>query len=193
MKALRAAAAAVAVAILGCLAVAACGDRAPAGAAGNPTPSAGPTPSAIPTTGPPAGFAYTDFSGGTAGAGSAAVTARIGSQDGYDRFVIEFAGTIPAYTLRRQPNSTFTQSPKGTPITLMGTGGVLLTLQPVAAWTAYSGPTALTQAAPYLLEARQVQNFEGVQQWGLGVRGVPALRVMTLSSPSRLVVDVAAP
>jgi hypothetical protein len=37
-----------------------------------------------------------------------------------------------------------------------------------------------------------VENFEGYQQWALGTQGTPALRVFTLGSPSRLVVDVSA-
>lgn len=183
---------------------AACGAAAPtSGASGAPTTSAAATatpaptsapsatPSAAPTSGPPAGFAYSDFSGGTPGAGSAVVTVRVGMHDGYDRFAVEFSGTIPAYTIKRQAGTTFTESPKGTSVSLAGTNGLLVTLQPVAGWTSYAGPTRLSQDFPFLVEARQVQNFEGVQQWALGVQGEPALRVTTLDAPSRLVIDVA--
>ncbi len=157
------------------------------------TPSSAPvTPIATPTSAPPAGFAYTDFSGGTLGVGSAAVAARVGSHDGYDRFVLEFAGAVPAYTIKRQPQTTFTLSPQGTPVTLRGTSGVLIALQPVVDWTSYRGPTHLVPDFPYLREATQLENFEAVQQWALGVQGDAALRVITLTSPSRLVIDVSA-
>ena len=36
-----------------------------------------------------------------------------------------------------------------------------------------------------------VQNFEGVQQWGIGTSGTTALRVFTMTAPNRLVVDIA--
>jgi hypothetical protein len=67
---------------------------------------------------------------------------------------------------------------------------VLIVVRPVANWTAYSGPSDLKTGYTYLAEARMVENFEAVQQWGLGVNGTPCLHVYTLSGPSRLVVDV---
>ena len=74
---------------------------------------------------------------------------------------------------------------------LAGTNGVLVTVQHID-WTAYRGVTVLALDSAFLREARQVQNFEGVQQWGLGIAGAPAIRVFTLTGPSRLVVDVTA-
>lgn len=157
-------------------------------------PTAAPTPSpdaaAIPGAQLPAGFSSADFSGGSAGSGSAVVAVRLAEHDGYDRFVIEFAGTIPGYAVTRQSSAIFTLSPKGTTEQLEGTAGVLVRLHPVADWASYRAATSFHPGLAYLREARQMENFEAVQQWGLGIAGRPALRVLTLASPSRLVVDV---
>ena len=116
---------------------------------------------------------------------------RVGAQSGYDRFVLQFSSAIPAYTVTRQTSSTFMRSPRGDQVTLAGTAGVLVAVKPID-WTSYNGTTQLAPGYTYLKEARQVENFEGVQQWGLGIQGTPCLRVFTLTSPMRLVVDVQA-
>jgi hypothetical protein len=116
---------------------------------------------------------------------------RVGAQQGFDRFVLQFASAIPSYTVTRQANSTFVNSPRGDQVQLAGSAGVLVTVRPID-WTSYNGTKQLTPGYTYLKEARQVQNFEGVQQWGLGIQGTPCLRVFTLTSPMRLVVDVQA-
>ena len=148
------------------------------------------SPSGAPTSEPAGGFSRTDFSGGSDAAGSAAVAVRLDAHDGYDRFVIEFAGAVPAYAVTRRPDAVFTRSPEGGTVQLGGTAGVLVRLHPVSDWTSYRAATALHPGLPRVREARLLENFEAVQQWGLGVAGSPALRVFTLGSPSRLVIDV---
>ncbi|HET9780881.1 MAG TPA: hypothetical protein VFR33_03800 [Candidatus Dormibacteraeota bacterium] len=153
-------------------------------AAASPTPSAAPSPTI------PAGFAFQDFSGGSV-SGNDVVSVTIGQHPGYDRIVIQFASDIPSYSATRQSNSTFTRSPKGDQVTLQGSAGVLIVVHSVTNWTSYGGPTSFDAGYPYMKEVQMVENFEGYQQWALGVQGEPALRVMTLTNPSRLVVDVA--
>lgn len=188
-----------------CLTVllAACGS--PGGAAPSPTPSASPSelpspsPSPSPTPSPeppasptpPAGFACADTSGGSV-TDTSVTTVRVGQQSGYDRFVIEFGGGVPTYTVTRQQNATFTRSPKGDQVTLEGNAGVLIVIHSVNNWTSYSGPTAFHPQYKYLRQALQVENFEGYQQWALGIQGSPCLRVSLFTSPNRLVVDIAA-
>jgi hypothetical protein len=116
---------------------------------------------------------------------------RVGTHDGYDRFVIEFDGAMPAYRVQRQAGTRFVQDPSGKEVTLAGTNGVLLDLRPIADWTSYAAPSAFQPGFQFLQEARLIQNFEAVQQWGLGVQGSPCLRVFTLASPTRLVIDIA--
>jgi hypothetical protein len=123
------------------------------------------------------------------GLGSAVTDVRVGSHDGYDRFVIEFAGAIPQYSVKRQ-GTAFTASPSGQGFTLEGSTGLLVRLQPVVDWTSYRSPTYFHPGFPSLREVRMVENFEAVQQWGLGVQGSGCLRVYELGAPSRLVIDV---
>jgi hypothetical protein len=144
-----------------------------------------------PTAQLPAGFTCADASGGSEQAGSNVVGVRIGQHDGYDRLVIEFSGAIPSYKVQLRSRTSFTDSPRGQTVTLSGTNGVLVVVHPVLNWTSYSGPFAFKPDFPVLREARQIENFEGYQQWALGIQGTPCLRVTTLASPPRLVVDVA--
>jgi hypothetical protein len=154
------------------------------------TPSTGPSPT------PPAGFrcgASFDGSSGSSGANPAGPTVtgvRVGGHTGFDRFVMEFSDPIPRYTVTPQGSPVFTLDPKGTKVTLDGTAGVLITVKPEN-WQAYAGPTGMRPGLPFLKQARMVQNFEGTMQWGLGIQGSPCLKVTTLNSPPRLVVDVA--
>jgi hypothetical protein len=116
---------------------------------------------------------------------------RVGAQDVYDRFVVQFSGAVPAYRVDLQAGSTFTELPSGKTVRLAGTNGITVRIQHVANWAAYSGPSSLKPGYRYIREARLVENFKGAQEWALGIQGNPCARVFTLSSPARLVVDVA--
>ncbi len=157
-------------------------------ACGSTTPVAVSSPSPQPS--PTSSFAQANFSGGSV-ATSQVAAVRIGRHDGYDRFVIEFSGGIPSYTVTRQTSATFTRSPKGDVVTLDGSAGVVVTVQSITNWTGYTGDTSFKPGYPCMREALMIQNFEGVQQWGIGVGGTPALRVFTMTAPDRLVVDIA--
>ncbi|HEY1332185.1 MAG TPA: hypothetical protein VGH10_12055 [Actinomycetota bacterium] len=143
---------------------------------------------------PPPGFRCGTWSGGASHAsewgpaGPKVVAVRTGAHGTYDRFVLEFDGTVPTYVVRRH-TTTFTQT-SGQTVTVAGSGAVLVKVVPQD-WMAYAGPASLTPGLPMLREARLVENFEGVMQWGLGTNGAPCMRVSVLGSPPRLVVDVA--
>jgi hypothetical protein len=124
-------------------------------------------------------------------ASSEVATARVGQHPGYDRFVIEFAGGVPPYAVTPQSTTAFTRSPRGDQVILEGTSGVLVKIHSVTNWTAYTGPTGFLPRYPYLRQAMLVENYEGYQQWALGVNGAACVRVAVYSSPGRLVVDVA--
>ena len=114
----------------------------------------------------------------------------VGQHPGYDRFVVEFGAGVPSFLVALQTSPTFTRSPKGDTVTLEGTSGVLVTVHSVTNWTAYTGPTSMHPAYPLLREAQLVENYEGYQQWALGVTGSACPRVAVFSDPSRLVVDI---
>jgi len=121
----------------------------------------------------------------------ASVTAvRVGTQAGYDRFVLQFDSIVPAYTVKRQATPVFTAGASGQTLTLSGVAGVLVRLHSASEGGTYSGPTDFTNPSfAVLKEARLTEDFEGYVSWGLGLGSPACLRAFTLSDPARLVVD----
>jgi len=150
-----------------------------------PPPVTPPTP---PGSNLPA-FACANTGGGSTGAAHVTM-ARVGETADFDRFVLQFDGKVPTYTVKRQPKPTFTMGGSGQTITLSGTVGVLVSVSSATGATTFSGPTDLVHPEYLVLkEARQTQDFEGVVSWGLGLAYAACLRTFTLSNPARLVVD----
>ncbi len=116
---------------------------------------------------------------------------RTGTHAGYDRLTIEFQNGQPvSIELRKQANTTFTQGASGQQVVLAGGSGILVTIHGADGHTAYSGPSDFKTGYKGLVEARQVQDFEGVVQWGLGISGNGCYRAFILASPTRLVIDI---
>src|SRR5207248_5402961 len=84
-------------------------------------PSVSPSTSA---TDVPAAFTCGDLAGGTAAATAEVTDVRVGTAAGYDRFVIQFSGAVPGFTITRQNNSNFTGDASGQQFTLQGSGGL---------------------------------------------------------------------
>ena len=137
-------------------------------------------------------FVCADSSGGTPG--TVHVTdVRVSQEPGFDRFVIQFDGTVPAFTVKRQSKPVFTQGGSGQAITLSGTAGVLVQVHTATQAGTYSGPTDFTQADFRVLkEARVTEDFEGYVAWGLGLGSAACMRVFApTTGASRLIVDFA--
>jgi hypothetical protein len=116
---------------------------------------------------------------------------RTGAHTGYDRLTIEFINGQPASVdVSTQSGTTFTKSPSGMMVTLAGQNGILVTLHGADAHSDYSGPTDIMTGDQGLVEVQQLQDFEGVVQFGLGMNGNPCYRVFYLSTPTRLVIDI---
>ena len=133
-------------------------------------------------------FACADASGGKTGVANT-ITARVGSQQSYDRFVLQFDPIVPTYTVKRQPKPVFPLGASGQNATLSGTTGVLVTVHS-ATGTTFTGSTDIVRPDnKVLVEAKQTQDFEGYVSWGLGLTKASCMRVFTLQDPARLVVD----
>jgi hypothetical protein len=154
----------------------------------SPAPITPPTPPGDNTQ----AFTCADVSGGTAGTVHVS-DIRVTRQPGYDRFVIQFDGTVPPFTVKRQAKPVFTQGGSGQTITLSGTAGVLITLHTTSEAGSYSGSTDFTQTDFLVLkEARLTEDFEGTVAWGIGLGSAACMRVfVTRTSPARLIVDFA--
>jgi hypothetical protein len=154
----------------------------------SPPPITPPTPPGENTQ----AFTCADSTGGIPG--TARVTdVRVTREPGFDRFVIQFDGSVPAFTVKRQAKPVFTQGGSGQTITLSGTAGVLVQLHTASQAGTYSGPSDFTQADFRVLkEARLTEDFEGYVAWGLGLGTTACMRVFVAkTSPSRLIVDLA--
>jgi hypothetical protein len=119
---------------------------------------------------------------------------RTGTHAGYDRVTVQFQNGQPAsIEVRAQSGTTFTSSPKGERVTLMGTNGILIIIRGADLHTSYSGSTGGKTGYSNLVEFRRLEDFEGVVQLGLGISGASCYRAFVLNSPTRLVVDIQAP
>ena len=116
---------------------------------------------------------------------------RTGSHAGYDRLTIEFQnGRTGTIKLVPQANTKFITDPKGEPVTLAGKYGLLIRIKGADNHTAFSGSTDIKTNFPGILEVRQIGDFEGVVQWGVGLASKPCIRTDLLVSPTRLVIDI---
>ncbi len=115
---------------------------------------------------------------------------RTGTHTGYDRITIEFQNGLPGdIQIATLDNTTFTLGPSGRQIVLQGSAGLLVSMHGADEYTHYTGPVNFKTNYPVLLEAQEVQDFEGVVQWGLGLSRGACYRAFLLQSPLRLVID----
>jgi hypothetical protein len=115
---------------------------------------------------------------------------RTGAHTGYDRITIQFQNGLPGdIQIATQNNATFTQGASGRQVVLQGSAGLLITMHGADEHTKYTGAVDFKTSYPVLLESQQVQDFEGVVQWGLGLSRGACYRAFVLQSPDRLVID----
>ena len=121
---------------------------------------------------------------------------RVGRHPGFDRVVFEFEGGRPAYTVRYTPVARAGGS--GAPIAVTGTVALQIDLQ--ARSIDMDDPSfpktfeprgTLTPGFPTLRQVRWGGEFEGVTTFAAGLTGRTGFRVLELSGPSRLAIDVA--
>jgi hypothetical protein len=125
---------------------------------------------------------------------------RVAAQAGVDRVVLEFEDALPGYEVAT------TQPPlieDGSGDEVRVQGDALLQVRFENAATAriagervvpvYTGPDRVRAGGTAVVtEVVDVGDFEGVVTWVIGLRRSSEVRVSTLASPNRLVVDVVA-
>ncbi len=138
----------------------------------------------------PQPFSCSDRSGGVSGLSTQLTNIRWARHDGYDRIVFEFSSpAVPSYDLTRQESPTFYRDASGQAVTLDGSVGAKLIFRNTDPASAV--PTDAKPALISVREIAQVGNFEHYLTYGIGLASSQCLRVLELSGPSRLVVDVA--
>ncbi|CAB4961068.1 unannotated protein [freshwater metagenome] len=194
----------VALALSAVAAVAACG-QSPEGESGSSSSvssSASAPASSTPTASTPSaslsGAALSAISRPPSGGGIGLLrAARLASQSGYDRFVLEFSGALPGYDVR-YVDGPIRADPSDQVLAVDGSAYLLIRLEPASgvdlmadgAPTTYTGPGVIRGDTVVVREAVAAGDFEAVMSWVLGVDGRQAFRVTELTGPPRLVIDV---
>ena len=124
---------------------------------------------------------------------------RAAVHDGADRVVFEFEPVVPGYKLDYAQRPV-TEDGSGDEVPVSGAAVLEVRMENASGVRfegervvpTYTGPKRLRPSdASLVTELVFVGDFEGVLTWVVGLRQrVPALRVTTLSGPSRLVIDV---
>jgi hypothetical protein len=154
-----------------------------------PSPSPNPSPTVLPEQFMCGGSSA--FSGAQPPPSALIDRVQTGAHTGYDRLTIEFKNGQPmTIELKPQSGTTFTRSPRGDTVKLAGKDGLLITIHGADGHTAYSGSTDLKPGYIGIVEVREVQDFEGVVQWAMGLSKPACYTATILTNPTRLVVDI---
>lgn len=171
----------------------------PAPPSSTPPPSTSPPP-ASPTATVPAGFSLAEVTSPTfpdlGGDLGAAGIVRVGRHTGYDRVVWEFAGAgTPTYRVHYVDVPTGDGS--GDPVAVEGDAFIEVLVTSVTMTDGGASrppdPSAASLAGTVVAEAKPIfGGFEGYGQTFIGVRDRQRpFKVMALTGPTRLVVDIA--
>ena len=128
------------------------------------------------------------------------VDVRVGTHDGYDRVVFEFEAppgqpaAIPEHRIR-EAELPLVETPAGTEMALAGEHFLHLTLLGGTRLTAdfeetYEGPLRFEPGFPQLRGLAEAGDFEATADWYIGLADEPCLRVVLLTDPARLVIDL---
>jgi len=165
----------------------------------SPRPTAPPSRTS-PSPGRPPGFATAAKQGGAAPSPASLLRViRTGRHSGYERVVIEFTGPAPAYQVSYL--DAVREDPSDRPVALEGdafllvvlSGGTLDTTPQVTDLTkarSYTGPRRIRPDLDEVEEIAAAGDFEGVLSFGIGIDERAPFRVLRLSSPGRIAVDV---
>jgi hypothetical protein len=111
----------------------------------------------------------------------------------FDRFVVRARFVTPAYRARYVRRIVSDGS--GDPVALPGTKRIRVLFPEARAHRESNGsalvPRVLTPGCPNLRQIKLAGDFEGVVTFGLGLRRKTGFRVFRLTSPARVVIDVA--
>lgn len=119
---------------------------------------------------------------------------RTGKHEGFDRVVFEFAGNaVPGYHVE-YVDKPVRNCGAGEVVPLAGQGFLLIRMQPAQAHTEAGVATIKDRESapnlPIIKELKLICDFEADVQWVAGLTSPNRYRVLELSNPARLVVDV---
>lgn len=119
---------------------------------------------------------------------------RVGTHDGYDRVVFEFASGIPDAVIEAVLPPFYADA-SGLEIEVAGTAFLKLTMHGASkispdGGVTYGGSTNFEPGFDQLVQLVEGGDFEAVSTWYLGLDPGGCIRVLTLADPSRIVIDI---
>ena len=119
---------------------------------------------------------------------------RVGEHEGYDRVVFQFDSGLPDAVIEGVL-PPFYADPSGLEIEVDGSAFLKVTMQGASKVSpdgvvTYDGSTSFEPGFERLIQLVEGGDFEAVSTWYLGLDGGSCYRVLTLSDPSRLVIDI---
>lgn len=120
------------------------------------------------------------------------LAARTGRHEEFDRLVLVFANRVPGYTVRY-----FEEPPRqcgsGRVVEVAAPRTLEISLEPARAHNEAGHPTvqerSIQPRLPMVRSARLICDFEGHVDWVVSLEERTPLRIFTLDSPARLVID----
>jgi hypothetical protein len=124
--------------------------------------------------------------------GSLLVAVRTAHHPSFDRITFEFRGPRPSHRVRYV--SQLVEDASGRPVRLAGRAAIEVVFQGADAHDGQGRPTVsprrFSPGLPSLKEVAQIGDFEAVVSYGLGVDHRVPFKVLELSDPSRVAVDI---
>lgn len=121
------------------------------------------------------------------------VKVTVGRHPTFDRMVFRFAGARPGVKVRYV--TRVIQDGSGLPVPLRGRRFLQINFSPARAHPLNAGsanvPSVLTPLFPTLRQLKIAGDFEGIVTFGAGLSRRAGFRVFALTSPRRIVIDVA--
>jgi hypothetical protein len=119
---------------------------------------------------------------------------RVGTHEGYDRVVFEFASGLPDAVIEGVLPPLYAD-PSGLEMDVAGSAFLRVTMHGASKISpeggrTYNGSTNFAPGFDRLVQLIEGGDFEAVSTWYLGLDGPGCYRVLTLASPSRLVIDI---
>jgi hypothetical protein len=123
------------------------------------------------------------------------VAVRAARQDTVDRVAFEFTEQVPGYKVAYQNKPIMNTA--GTEVALPGSAVLVVRMEQASGFNqdtakpTYTGPMQIQPAGTRAVtQVAQVEDFEAVLSWAIGVNAQLPFRVSTLTSPPRLVIDI---